>query len=69
MFLISTGGNEDSFDLTDKIMENEWVSVDIPLSEYESPVDLAKINQLKVTGNGNVSFGNLYFYELLENLL
>ena len=67
MFLISTGPKEKGFNLTDQIIGNEWVSVDIPLSEYVSVVDLTDIIQLKVEGdgNGNVSFGNLYFYELL----
>ena len=61
IFVIKTGGDEIGYDLTNQIVLNSWVSVNIPLSAYESVVDLTGINQLKVEGNGNVLLDNLYF--------
>ncbi|MDC1068527.1 T9SS type A sorting domain-containing protein [Candidatus Kapabacteria bacterium] len=44
------------------ITNNEWVSVDIPLSHFEAlGLVLDDIHQLKVDGNGSVYFDNIYF--------
>jgi hypothetical protein len=40
--------------------KGQWVSVDIPLSEFD-PVDLTKVDQFKVDGNGTIFFDNWYF--------
>lgn len=59
-FLISPGA-ETSVALT--IEPAEWVSVDIPLSSYVPPVNLANVFQFKVVGNGDVWFDNFYFWK------
>ena len=61
IFVIKSGGDEIGYDLTNQIVLNSWVSVNIPLSVYEGVVDLTGVNQLKVEGNGNVLLDNLYF--------
>jgi beta-glucanase (GH16 family) len=46
------------------INNNQWNSIDIPLSVYAANgVDLTKIGQFKVEGNGNVWFDNFYFWD------
>jgi hypothetical protein len=59
-FLISSGPVETAhaFDIT----LGQWVSVDIPLSEYSSVVDLADVIQMKIDGNGTIFLDNIYFY-------
>jgi hypothetical protein len=60
LYLISPGAEtEYVFD----IEPYEWVSVDIPLSHYVPPVNLANVFQFKVEGNGNIWFANLYFWK------
>jgi len=59
-FLISTGPQETAKAL-DVSTKGEWVSVDIPLSDFTG-VDLADVIQFKVDGNGTVFFDNIYFH-------
>ena len=59
-YLISPGA-ETSYTLP--VVHNSWVSVDIPLSAYVPPVNLANVFQFKVTGNGTVFFDNWYFWK------
>ena len=59
-FLISPG-NEKPYSLP--IAAETWVSVDIPLSHYVPPVNLADVFQFKVDGNGTVYFDNWYFWK------
>lgn len=59
-FLISTGPAETAKAL-DVTTKEQWISVDIPLSDF-SGVDLADIIQFKVDGNGTVFFDNIYFH-------
>jgi hypothetical protein len=59
-FIISPGPLETPSALT--VTTREWVSVDIPLSEYASVVDLADVFQMKFVGNGTVYLDNIYFY-------
>ena len=56
--LISTGPleNKTALDIT----KDEWVSVDVPLSEFTVPA-LDDIIQLKFDGNGTVYLDNIYF--------
>ena len=39
-----------------------WSSIDIPLSSFSSVVDLTKVNQLKVVGDGDIWFDNIYLH-------
>jgi len=59
-FLISPGA-ETPYVLN--IQPSMWVSVDIPLTHYVPPVNLANVFQFKVVGNGTVWFDNLYFWK------
>lgn len=60
VFLISPGPNELAFSLP--VPTNGWSSIDIPLTSFSSIVDLADVFQMKVEGNGDVYFDNIYFY-------
>ncbi len=59
-FLISPGA-ETPYNLP--ITPGTWVSVDIPLTSYVPPVNLANVFQFKVVGNGTVWFDNIYFWK------
>ncbi len=60
-FYLISPDNETNYPLP--ITLESWVSVDIPLSHYVPPVNLADVFQFKVTGNGTVYFDNLYFWK------
>ncbi|WP_041632796.1 carbohydrate binding domain-containing protein [Maribacter sp. HTCC2170] len=60
-FLISSGPVETSHSFA--ITTGEWVSVDIPLTEFSGVVDLMDVIQMKFDGNGTVYFDNIYFYQ------
>jgi beta-glucanase (GH16 family) len=60
VYLISSGPNEDAYSVN--ITNDEWVSVEIPLTEFFEPVDLSDIIQLKIAGGGTVYVDNIYFY-------
>jgi hypothetical protein len=60
-FYLISPGNEKPYSLS--ITAETWVSVDIPLSHYVPPVNLADVFQFKVVGNGTVYFDNLYFWK------
>jgi len=59
VFLISEGPLETSYTIT--TTQGGWQSIDIPLSEYSSVVDLTKAFQFKFVGSGTVYIDNLYF--------
>ncbi|MCR9134080.1 MAG: glycosyl hydrolase [bacterium] len=59
IYLISPGPNEIAFEIT--VNQNSWQSVDIPLTEFSSVVDLTQVFQLKIEGNGTIYLDNLYF--------
>ena len=59
VFLISEGPLETSYTIT--TTQGGWQSVDIPLSEYSSVVDLTKAFQFKFVGSGTIYVDNLYF--------
>ncbi len=42
--------------------QNQWVSVDIPLSHFSDTIDLSKVDQLKFEGDNTVYIDNIYFY-------
>ncbi|MEZ4884397.1 MAG: hypothetical protein R3E32_06615 [Chitinophagales bacterium] len=60
-FLISSGPAETphAFEVTIR----EWVSIDIPLSEFSSVVDLMDVIQMKFDGNGTIYLDNIYFHK------
>ena len=58
--IISPGPAENLISLTDQIVLNQWVTVEIPLTDFTN-VDLTRVNQLKVVGNGTVTLDNIYF--------
>jgi hypothetical protein len=60
--IISTGPSEKAKALTVPTNGN-WTSIDIPLSEFTPPVNLANIIQLKFDGNGDIFLDNIYFYK------
>jgi hypothetical protein len=61
IFLISTGPAEKPYTLTVPTNGN-WASVNIPLSEFSSVVDLTKVFQMKFEGDGDVYVDNIYFH-------
>ncbi|HRJ30137.1 MAG TPA: carbohydrate binding domain-containing protein [Cyclobacteriaceae bacterium] len=60
--VISPGPSEKAKALTVPTNGN-WTSVDIPLSDFSPPVNLADIIQLKFDGNGDIYLDNIYFYK------
>jgi hypothetical protein len=61
MFVIKAGGGEVGYSLTDSIVLNQWVNVQVPLSHFDGTVDLTAVDQFKVVGDGTVYLTNLYF--------
>ncbi|MGN7513090.1 MAG: hypothetical protein ACTHOM_01860 [Allomuricauda sp.] len=59
-YLISSGPAETAHSFA--ITNGEWVSVDIPLTEFSDIVDLTDVIQLKFDGNGTIYLDNIYFY-------
>lgn len=60
IYLISPGAE---IEYVFTIVPGEWVSVDIPLTYFVPPVNLANVFQFKVEGNGDIWFDNLYFWK------
>ncbi len=60
-FYLISPGLETSYALPVEL--ESWVSVDIPLSHYVPPVNLADVFQFKLDGNGTVYLDNLYFWK------
>ncbi len=59
IYIVSPGPVEKAYAFT--ITQNQWVSVDIPLSAFTPTVNLSNVIQFKVEGNGTVYLDNLYF--------
>jgi beta-glucanase (GH16 family) len=60
VYLVSTGPKEKQYVLN--VRPQTWVSVDIPISYFQSSVDLRFTIQLKLEGNGDVWMDNIYFW-------
>jgi len=60
-FVISQTPTVDSDYHTIGLLNDEWVSVDIPLTTFPN-VDLTDVFQFKVEGNGTIYWDNFYFY-------
>jgi len=58
--LISTGPVETPYAI--EVTAGQWVSVDIPLTEFSGVVDLTDVIQLKFDGNGTIFLDNIYFH-------
>ena len=58
--LVSTGPVEIPYSIN--VTTGQWVSVDIPLTEFSDTVDLTDVIQLKFDGNGTIFLDNIYFY-------
>lgn len=66
-FLIGSGPKEKAYN-PETVSIGTWVSVDIPLSDFEDVVDLADVIQFKVDDNGTgegatIYFDNFYFWK------
>lgn len=59
VFLISPGPNETPYALT--VPTSGWVSIDIPLTEFSSIVDLTEVFQFKFDGDGDIYLDNILF--------
>jgi hypothetical protein len=62
VFLISPGPVEKEVLLVPPGTTANWVSVDIPLTDF-APVDLTDVFQFKFEGNGDIYLDNLYFHK------
>lgn len=67
-FLISPGPNQQSVALVPPGATEEWVSVDIPLSQFQPAVNLTEVFQLMFTGNGTIYLDNIYFSTMLSDV-
>jgi hypothetical protein len=61
-FLISPGPNQQSVALVPPGTTEQWISVNIPLSDFEPTVNLTEVFQLMFTGNGTIYLDNIYFW-------
>jgi len=67
-FLISPGPNQQSVALVPPGSTEEWISVDIPLTDFEPTVDLTQVFQLMFTGNGIIYLDNIYFSTMISDV-
>ena len=61
IYLISAGLEKGYQLLTPTTPDQQWVSVDIPLTYFDN-VNLTSVNQFKIVGNGTILFDNIYFH-------
>jgi hypothetical protein len=62
-FLISPGPNQQSVALVPPGTTEQWISVNIPLSNFQPTVDLTQVFQMMFTGNGTIYLDNIYFWD------
>ena len=67
-FLISPGPNQQSVALVPPGTTEEWVSVFIPLTEFEPTVNLTEVFQMMFTGNGTIYLDNIYFSTMISDV-
>jgi hypothetical protein len=59
-FTIISPGAENLIDVSDQLVLNQWVTIEIPLSDFVA--DLTAVNQMKFAdGNGTLVLDNIYF--------
>ena len=61
-FLISPGPNQQSVGLVPPGSTEQWISVNIPLSQFQPTVNLTEVFQMMFTGNGTIYLDNIYFW-------
>ncbi len=61
VFIISPGPAEKPYSLS--VPTSGWTSIDIPLTEFSTVVDLTKVFQFKFEGNGNIYLDNILFHK------
>ena len=62
-FLISPGPNQQSVALVPPGTTEQWISVTIPLSDFQPTVNLTEVFQMMFTGNGTIYLDNIYFWD------
>jgi len=67
-FLISPGPNQQSVALVPPGATEQWISVDIPLSQFQPTVNLTEVFQLMFTGNGTIYLDNIYFSTMISDV-
>jgi hypothetical protein len=67
-FLISPGPNQQSVALVPPGATEQWISVDIPLSQFQPTVILTEVFQLMFTGNGTIYLDNIYFSTMISDV-
>ena len=62
--LQSTINDQHQYNLTSEIVADQWVSVDIPLTEFsDNGVDLTSVSEFLTQGNDSITFNSIYFIE------
>ena len=67
-FLISPVTNQQSVALVPPGATEQWISVDIPLSQFQPTVNLTEVFQLMFTGNGTIYLDNIYFSTMISDV-
>jgi Secretion system C-terminal sorting domain len=67
-FLISPGPNQQSVALVPPGATEQWISVDIPISQFQPTVNLTEVFQLMFTGNGTIYLDNIYFSTMISDV-
>lgn len=67
-FLISPGPNQQSVALVPPGATEQWISVDIPLSQFQPTVNLTEVFQMMFTGNGTIYLDNIYFSTMISDV-
>jgi len=67
-FLISPGPNQQSVALVPPGTTEQWISVDIPLSQFQPIVNLTEVFQMMFTGNGTIYLDNIFFSTMLSDV-
>lgn len=68
LFLISPGPLEQSVTLVPPGTTEQWISLDIPLTDFQPTVNLADVFQMKFTGNGTLYVDNIYFTTTISDV-
>jgi hypothetical protein len=66
--LISPGPNQQSVALVPPGATEQWISVDIPISQFQPTVNLTEVFQLMFTGNGTIYLDNIYFSPMISDV-
>ena len=62
--LQSSINDQHQYNLTSEIVADQWVSVDIPLTEFsDNGVDLTSVSEFLTQGNDSITFNSIFFIE------